>query len=676
MITDHHQFSIDDVPSEILISIFEFLDVKLLVHTMGLVNKQWRSAVANPCVWKNRFIPKLNETIVESDVTPFVQCFKEWGIRNFSICDNSQINLWIPLLSEFVTKLNVYSSEVSNDINCGEAEFPELTDFSCYNRAKQIEGWITMMPNLTALKYNWSVTTVLSKKLLRKLELLNTITEHETIQLFQELPLLEDVTLKFNLSEITSSMWKSVFDIDGVSNRLTRLNIGTTKERNYVNPSTHLHMTKSNVLRDLCISGDEMSIHSNLLYSCQQTLELLYCNGITNTDGIQYSLLRKLTLRNARNSDILSILASCNNTIEQIEFSEPIPDGYTVPEYLSFPNIKVIVINGKDISELSRVILKDIDGKFLRNLSILNANQLSPVESDFLNISSRWKNMTSLAIPDSILPYYSKSTLKSITRLSISGSDIEFDETLFEIILNCSSLSSFVAKYSIITVNDWIARLLVKRGADMKQISFQGKLKSGPVVFTDIPICNFLRSFAVDYSSIQQNIEIILKNSPNLLMFHCCNIPLSGYSNFLETVNKYPVKFFRISIDASIDNRLTHCFYLDNLKTSRIWFGVEDTTYLTLRDYLLAVICLVSEAENRYLLTGTGLLNRKSFFEDYNDELISMSMVKEKQLEIIGQVVGMIQNISDQKKEAILDALKESNNNLMNVICEKVTQML
>jgi hypothetical protein len=81
-------------PNEIIIIVLSYCKECFLVHTAGLVNKQWNESVKQPVLWRTKMIRLSGE----SDGIESIAFVKQCDITRFCIDNAAQANV---LLNEF-----------------------------------------------------------------------------------------------------------------------------------------------------------------------------------------------------------------------------------------------------------------------------------------------------------------------------------------------------------------------------------------------------------------------------------------------------------------------------------------------------------------------------------------------------------------------------------------------
>jgi hypothetical protein len=275
MLTTNKSMQFIYLPNELLISIFEFLSNCDLIHAVGLVDKQWRTCMMTKKTWKERKIA------CDSLAITNLKFINKCGITRFSVHSGEQLDMIVPTLYSTVTKLKLgWDTDEAYDTTLLESitEFPSIVSlgFSFYYSfefTRLMKRWIPLMPNLTSLSCScpWNEQwreIIFNCKNLKKI-FIPLITETGTIELFKQLPLLENVSLTFKTS---SSIWKHILEMDNVCNRLNKLCLSnhdsSSRARYEISAPTLCHMSN---LTDLTIFG-ELVNQSDLLYSASLSL--------------------------------------------------------------------------------------------------------------------------------------------------------------------------------------------------------------------------------------------------------------------------------------------------------------------------------------------------------------------------------------------------------------------
>jgi hypothetical protein len=661
------------IPIDIFLLIFEYLEESFLIHSIALVNKQWRQCAFHPTIWKSKCI-KLEDRI---EVVPrsFIEFIKQCHITKFTMDTSEQFNQFMLDISNVVTELSITTW---NTVDSEYPEFPQLQSFS-YGLLVESNGLpvslILKMPKLTALVVDYTlkndiiVQTLLTRKNLKKLRINYSFTEEQVVHLFTELKYLENIGIYLH-ETVTSALWNTVFQIEGVSKRLKVVELNQSKCADY---QQSYNLTIKN-LKCLTINGNSKP-HLDLLKCSRHILEKLVILHDYNYKKIiemnwNCPCLKYLRLAiPVTYRYIISLLESCNQTIETLILFHLVKVQYS-PVYLNLPKIKCIKFKGQS-SELYASILQNIDGNSLNTLMICLKETFSIVDV-FSDIAPRLTNLRKITIGQNLFNHIPIVNLNSILELTIDRA-LWIDDELMNTLVKCSNLNSFKIMNSCrASADNWLVRLL-NNCVYLTNIHFHYGCTSG-VNFSLLRSHNYLRYLEIHYSSIQQNLDTLLLNTPLLKYIKCVQIPLGKYSHFLESINKYPVP--KVELELVSDSEVfDHCYYLDNPRVRQVVLKFENKEFdtLTFDRLLLAILCGATN-HNTYVFIKR-ILNPKIFLAGLNfdeTELLFFDTVSEIQNQLLKDVVSLIRGISDDQKEILINGMTTQNNELMKEVCEKV----
>jgi hypothetical protein len=648
---------ITKLPNELLTSIFDLLENKVLIHTINFVNKHWRNIMLQPCVWRGRTIDVDNVSL--ETIVPFL---KHCDISKLSVRSSQFLNQILPQFSTIVTSLGIgYVVDVRRN-NVEQLAFPELQCLIFHSRSYDTEvlvNWLKAMPKITSLSVTIHSANILDQIMLttslRKLALYYLLSEEEVIRIFKQLTLLDDVQLEFN-NTVTSSVWNKIFEIEGLSDRLKSLDIRqiiSSPQVSNLSSNNSFNFTLKNLK---CLNIDSRAkSHLNLLYCCSQNsleqlsikLPIEFSWETLEERPIHFPKLKRVILINVSYSYALHLLQSCSNTIEYLQITV-LPDEYT-PVHLNFPNIRSISCIDRSAAFCTQ-LFANIAGYSVRKFS-LNVETLTNPEIILLkNIISKLVNVTDLNVPHGLL------------------------ENGLDTILSCRFLVTFGASGSGVVTNNWLKRML-NCCIYLDTINIDVKaIISTKLDLTDLQTHQFLRDLTIDYSSVHGKFDLLLKNLPNLNCLSCFT-PLDGYSHIIENLNRYPVPHLRIILTRSDSIVFDRCQFLTNSKVQTVFFAIVSN--ITFSQCLLAALCIGFVTKSfRFLISVR--LNKSTFMgQDYNGLLDTDNLDTRREIiasiqnRLIKQVVPTIDGISDEQRE-ILNSLTTENNKLMNDIYQSL----
>jgi hypothetical protein len=523
------------LPNEILNEIIEYLHYNTLIHSIGLVNKQWRQCMMKSFVWKTRIVT-LRGDCKETITQECIQFLKQCHITKFSFKKNYPMQLLLKELADIVTYFSFEDTilcDVTSVYNY-KPDFPELLEvkFTDHDTSNVISRWISAMPILTSLSVGHLFAEVLFSKTLKHLSIRQTISQSQLITIFNQLPLLESVILNFD-AYVRSSIWVSIFNITGVSDRLTSLNLQQMFITEYLSNQPPYSYT-INSLKKLQLYG--VQDHIDLLYNSQNTLELLSLSSLRSDISSINSLpnLRTLNIHKSSWSKILSILYYCHMTLEHLILMDIVKDEYS-PVNLHFPNIKSIIFRLHTL-ELVPILMKNISGKYLHKLVIETRDVTNSSVIEFTEITPKLTEIRELRISEIIFSCFTESSLENIRTLDLLSEnyDLDLNEKTLSLILSCKNLSQFNAHaiYHTVSATNWLDRLL-KSCMYLEKIIMEGK-QSGEVNFTLTDSYPFMVQLEIHFSSIQQYWKQVLQSLPNLKVLSCDSVPIDQYQHVRE----------------------------------------------------------------------------------------------------------------------------------------------
>jgi hypothetical protein len=658
------QSTIAILPNELFTSIFTFLSDSCLIHSIGLVNHQWRIIMKQSCVWRWRRIS------FDSDVKILPPCciefIKQCDITKFNI-GGANLNQIVNEFHRVVTEMNLSFQEVKFDANIDFPELQCLSGLSSWDdQNDSIIHQLKNIPKLSSLEIygvNFNLGHIYS---ISKLKILHLSpyehTETEAIEIFKQLVFLEDVKLAFS-SNVTSTMWNSIFQIDGVSDRLKSIWIvqyeGDLSKKQY--PSYNL---KINNLTSLTISG-VCNPHADLLYNSQKTLEylVLYLHPRTslfNITNVKLPYLKTLALNCVKCDEFVSLLSTCHSTLLSLSLSSLNSSDYIIPSDLNLSKLKRITFREIKESGIYGSLLKHLDGKNIRDMTLLHNQKVSPsLEREIIPMFSRTVNLNQLLISHSLFDLLSTFNFESLYSLSINGG---LNDHTIDLLNGCTNLNSIRVIGNVSSTNTIVRILNICEY--LESIIIVSKHIS-TVDFSVLKLHNNITRINVHYSSIQNSFETLLKYTLNLHVFKCTGLPIESYSNFLEAVDRYPVNTLVLTVQISHSglNSFSHCHYLNNVKVRSVAMNmcVEECAHFVLpfRYYLLAALC-ISECSNCKLSIGSV----------YDKNTIECNIpVSNLKKEII-DVIELIRGTNEQKKEYLLNTLCHEQSSLMKQIID------
>jgi hypothetical protein len=629
---NHHQTVRDDIVI-VLSVVFEFMEAKYLVHTIGLVNKKWYNTMLQPHVWRTRYIEYMDD--FEPTVS-FIQFIRQCHVTRSRINNTRDINQ-IMTENSAITELELRYSIDVDDVDFTPMVFSEIDTFTyCVNGIDDLK-WIEHMSKLSTLTIELlddfdPFDQIFSKKFLKKLSLRQyTCNSEQVIEIFKQLPLLEDINLMLDES-ITSSLWYSVFRIDGVSDRLKSIAIEQNSPDSELDNESYKLVI--NNLKKLTIFG-EFKPHSDLLHYSQHTLnELIIKSNEVELLEPALPCIKNLWLNGVQDTDVAPILFSCHNTIQYLELGSLL-EYNNAPLVLHLPKINTITFTE--------------DRLFYENLL---QNMQAP-------------KLRSLNITCTLFNVLAENCLSHITSLYINE-DFPIDTSTLDKLLKYKSLSTINSSQStsVNTAENWLMRML-NRCIYLEQVDITSRTSS-IVDMTGLNFHQYLSRLVVHHSSIKNNIELLLKNVTMLTHFDCREIPLSEYSSILEAVDKYPIQDIQLSIFENSGSVFNQCHYLSNPNIKSIVLEIvsvdgESEVSITFKQYLLAALCTISECTESNLLINT-ILNAQIFF----DNTISKDMINRETIlpilqELIVEVIPFINGINEEKKESLKNTMKSED---------------
>jgi hypothetical protein len=505
--------------NEILISIFEWLSNKHLIHEVGLVNKLWRNTMLHPCIWRTRTIDI--DRFLDPLPLSLIQFIEECDITKFTLNSHRHLKQIALQFHETVTKLKLSSYMTVHRVTPDELfdvpSFPAMQDFYGYS-----SRLIRQMPNLTSVltliygpKKDESLKTIYSLKNLKKLDQVGDyITQQDVMDLFQKLPLLEDVRVLVDKS-VTPSVWHSVFQIEGVSNRLKRLSIEDDVDSNPGHTSSNIVI---NNLKRLHIYGI-LNSHKSILYASQHTLTDLSLRTTEDEDfsGLKIPNLKYLRIYGQLPKNFIPLLLLCQNKLKDLFLELEDEQEYKMEECLNFPQLTTLTLN-EQTSNFYTTLFENMDGKRLMELTISECI-VPTIENIFPVVASRLTNLRYFYNSFKLFKLIPKSILHNISLVFITE-PVHLNEDALKILLNCSNLTTLAITTddnNEISADNWLVRLL-NNCKKLKRLTFTA-VSSSKVDFTEMEHHPCLSHLVVHDSSVQQQRDLLLKNTPKLRNF-------------------------------------------------------------------------------------------------------------------------------------------------------------
>jgi hypothetical protein len=680
------------LPNEIITTIlsYHYHRKQFLIHTAGLVNKQWNNSMKHPSIWSKRSI-----SIGEKNRVLSIPFIKECNITGFYIEEIAQAQFILNEFQSIAKKLEFSNQDWTEDdmaqLDFTPTLFPELEEFifNCSN-CDSIKKWLQFMPQLTILRITNSfdlddevIDGILSCKLLREISTAIVFDEMFTIRMFNELIHLEEVTIMFDGS-VQSTIWDKVLQIPSVLYRLKTLEViayDTGLEE--ITKPTSIPQFKN--LKALVVDG-QLNRHSILLFSAQNTLETLNLNvGDVQVDfsGISFSKLKSITLYGANAKMVAELLASANNTLEYIEIRNTTTSSDVPSVYLNLPKLNELVMTNFPLSILS-LILKDIERASLYYLDLFDVqDEATEIETQI--VVQLFKRIHSLesycGLPDFFKLIPEESLASHLDSLYIYTVDTDglkqftLDEQLFDRILKCSVLTTLTIETVSITVDNWIPRLFNA----CPQLSClripNGKLEA------DMDLSqveeNEITSIQVHSSNLKAEDRLqFLETSKYIRDIEIYFIPTGQFSNVISELNKFDLKKVHLHVDNNGTDTLEKC----ELLTKKLPNSLKDVSIngqgpnVKFEDFLLMSLCTNLEGKVTSVNYSSSL-NLETFFPaPYN---VLEGMTKNHALSmtraVLPDVIQRITGISEEKRQTILDSLLNNDEHpLLKEICRTI----
>jgi hypothetical protein len=678
----HKKATMQNIPIDILTSIFGCLSNKYLVHRVGLVNKQWRNTMLHPFIWRTRTI-EIDRFL---DTLP-LSFIEECDITKYTLNSKSHLKQVVLQFPETVTRLNlgifINMNTMTQDEYFDIPVFTAMQEFSAFDASDTCLKLTQHMPNLTSLYTFFNIigeSLIYSLKNLKRIEKVgDPISEANMIEMFQKLPLLEDVSVTVDVSD-TSSVWNSVFQIEGVSNRLKKLSI---ESYDSITDTTSPSNIVINNLNTLHILASLDSHTRSILYASQHTLIDLRLFTQANDDlsGVKLPKLKHLCIDGQLPINMLSLLASCQNTLKDLSLELNDEQEYMneIETNLNFSQLNSLIIRGQP-SNFYTTLLENIDGGRLVTLQI-SAYIVPIIEDMFPAIASKLTNLRHITAPFKLVNLMPKYLLHNITLLNFTAFGL-LDEDTLNLLLSFPKLATLDINPidgCMITADNWLVRLL-NNCKNLKQLVLNAITES-KVDFTELELHSRLTKLDINYSSVRQHWNLLLKNTPKLRKLKCSRIPLDDLSNLLEVINKYSVASVELSVvtPSEYSNTFNNCYYLDNPSIKNVILSIQapiefDTCFISYEQLLLLVLCIGSEQNRMSTAYIYDHLNYPEFGNDVTT--IEYGNVASVQNKLTLQVIPMIQSISEQKRETLMNTMNTETSTVMSNFCVQVWEKL
>jgi hypothetical protein len=407
-------------------------------------------------------------------------------------------------------------------------------------------------------------------------------------------------------------------------------------------------------------------------------LTSLNCFHVYNVklDQIKLSKLKYLELDHARCSDILSILSSCNDTLEHLILSNLDPDNY-LPVKLTLPKIETLHFNANEetaFPEFYSVLIANIDGSSVKSLSIL-CEVTGSRRKVFERVVSGMTNLEFARIPPTIFSFI--PTIRHVYSLVLLESiDTDLNEHAMNILETGDRLQYISLNADTSTAENWLFRL-VNTCQKLQQLYMYIKTTSY-VNFSGMKMHECLSQVHIDYSSVREYLNAFLMNLPNLKYIDLKDVPLDEYSSVLEIIDEYRVGFgVLIHPTDGYSTPFNQCHYIlnnDQVGACGIVESQLNGIQITLEQFLLAMLCTANERLEYYSLHLEITENIDAVLGVNQEDDITDDFIAQLLNRLLNKVVPMITGISENKRNELLQLTTE-NNKVMQLIQQQIMGM-
>jgi len=443
------------------------------------------------------------------------------------------------------------------------SEFAMLEDLHFSNKVL-VKKWLPLMPNLTSidgdlgLDDDWKELLLNLKKLKSFSSYGNLpLLEQFVLDLFKRLPLTQ---VTFTLSkEITSDLWRKVFQIDGVLDRLEQLTVNQQGDNGPKQVKTDTHVPAFKRLAKLDIQRC-IHHHSVLLYaaqSCLKDLTLDLSNVEFDFSKLQFSNLEKLHLTEPDMQNLAYILSGCHATLKEANITMGKKNDHKVSLSQDFPKLVKLELDRSPVIMLS-LFLKGNGGANIVELRLSDMTLEDLDDSEMKDMTLLFRNMNKLkkfAGPLDILPMFPTENLPNLVSIrspfSTSYPKYELNEELLAIFMACPQLEIIDSQYiKSITAENWFTRLLTACPALTSLALSHAELKASMDLSTLKP--HFLEELILHVSNFgaeyRQAISEHVITDPKCSTIHIYDVPRQDNDVYADYLKQFKLKYYHIDL--------------------------------------------------------------------------------------------------------------------------------
>jgi hypothetical protein len=604
-----------------------FLSNETLLLNLSCIHTSMHQLIHHdPHVWSQRQFILTSPTVSPQAIT----LFKQVKIRSIQF---RNINWFVPVLLELHTVLREISvhffgslSHSSSDILppsslIANIVFPELRILKYHCTTEVYRQPFSIGDKYTPLLESLTVSSdfddeednirnqILSLKHLKHLHEFNSIhfDNDYLLKLFYTLQ-LESISIYLDQSNIiTMDKWNQIFNTNHAQRYLKELRVFA---RDIESSSKQIGTTIP--LQSLTIENYPDEIQ--LVRCCMHTLTKLDIGEceFMDTSSIQLPKLKSLIMNDMSIESVIQLLNVCGTDslctldVSNIYYSSVVPS----IRALNFPNLHSFYLYDAPFHILQCIYPSDNIIYTVKKLSLMeiisNEQSLPIIQLNYFQGIERFSS--------SLQPFLTlnNNTLCSIKKLVLGSffeQQGEFDETVFQRVLECTKLFSIYAYgMSDLTVQNWLPRLLAMND-NFRKIHF-GRIKLNATM--DMQLTSryeSLKHLEMDINGIDPVVlTSLFHHLPNLRVFACekCSIQYSLYNHLMELVDHHD-QLKHLFVSVLIDQEPSIYYNLNRKKIlSNISIEIEITHDHLLKHAVIVALCsCVSSDEYGFFIERT-----------------------------------------------------------------------
>jgi hypothetical protein len=659
-------------PNEIITTVLSYCRESFLIHTAGLVNKQWNESMKQPVIWRTKSL-SFNEKSDGADSIPFI---KQCDITSFTIDNAAQANVILTEFHSTMKKLDLswsWSEEEVAKLEFTPTLFEELEEFTFSSYfGDTIKKWLQLMPKLTLLDGSFDLDDdfkdgILACKELKKLDTNAEFDEAFAIRMFNGLTHLEEAVFRL-ADDATGALWDQILQIPGLLDRMKLLQV-----RQYgtgpITSTRPKRIPQFKNLKTLLLDG-QFNSHAVLLWAAQNSVETLTLDVAdieVDFTGITFPKLKEIVLYSADAKAIAELVSGGNNTLEEITIRDTKGSPDVPSVYLDLPKLKDLTLQSFPLSIMS-LLLKDNEGAGLKLLNLHDADYEDADEAEVEKIAklfTRMHTLDSYAGPPDLFKFVPAEALIKKVEIESTKSESPFalDDSLIDRILKCAVLEKLSSScITSVTADNWIPRIL-KACPKLVTLDIPKSKLIAEQDLSQVEVNEVLRSFEVHSTNLKAEDRLqLLEKLKEVRTIGVHFIPVQEYSDVIVDLNKFDqFEIIHLYVETNGD-RIEECELLTKHKQGnllRVYFDGEGTD-VKLEDLMLLTLCANLESENASTYYSSDL-NPETFFPaPYNvkktySETEAHAMLVTKI--VLPDVIQRIKGISEEKRQTLLDNL-------------------